>query len=214
MWLTRSGFTKALLDIIVLLTSTEILNHFQKFSLNFYPHICTNKLIIAFACSFKLNLPILYRICIQHHQNFCWYSKFWQSLDYHMYEWSKTVEIWTNNIRVTEPTRLEACGSICKAFIQRRDHKTSNVHAMANRYNTGKTKSNPRASVDLRSANDIQQGKAERELRYTSNSPSEVQTESVREGKGLIQETRARIKTRENRQGKTMTMTEGSPWVK
>ncbi len=77
MWLTRCGFTKALLDIIVLLTSTEILNHFQKFSLNFYPYICTNKLIIAFACSFKQNLPILYRICIQHHQNFCWYSKFW-----------------------------------------------------------------------------------------------------------------------------------------
>ncbi len=37
-----------------------------------------------------------------------------------------------------------------------------------------------------------------------SSSPREVQTESEREGKGLIQETRARIKTLENTQGKTM----------
>ncbi len=63
-------------------------------------------------------------------------------------------------IPVTEPTRREASGSICKAFIQGRGHKTSKVHAMANRYNTGKTKSNPRASVGLRSVNNIQQGKA------------------------------------------------------
>ncbi len=49
-----------------------------------------------------------------------------------------------------------------QGFIQGRGHKTSKVHAMANRYNTGKTKSNPRASVGLRSANNIQQGKAER----------------------------------------------------
>ncbi len=49
-----------------------------------------------------------------------------------------------------------------QGFIQRRGHKTSKVHAMANRYNTGKTKSSPRANVGLRSANNIQQGKAER----------------------------------------------------
>ncbi len=45
---------------------------------------------------------------------------------------------------------------ICKAFIQRRGHETSKVQTMANRYNTGKTKSNPRASVDFRSAKNIQ----------------------------------------------------------
>ncbi len=56
----------------------------------------------------------------------------------------------------------ETSGSICKAFIQGRGHKTSKVHAMANRYNTGKTNSSPRASVGIRSANNIQQGKAER----------------------------------------------------
>ncbi len=38
--------------------------------------------------------------------------------------------------------------------------------------------------------------------RYMSNSPREVQTESEWQGKGLIQETRARIKTLENTQGK------------
>ncbi len=65
-------------------------------------------------------------------------------------------------ICVTEPTRQGPCGSICKAFIQGRGHKKSKVHAMTNGYNTGKTKSNPRASVGLRSANNIQQGKAER----------------------------------------------------
>ncbi len=53
-------------------------------------------------------------------------------------------------------TRRETCGSICKTFIQRRGHKASTVQTMANRYNTGKTKSNPRTSVGLRSANRIQ----------------------------------------------------------
>ncbi len=33
------------------------------------------------------------------------------------------------------------------SFIQRRGYKTSKVHSVANRNNTGKTKSNPRASV-------------------------------------------------------------------
>ncbi len=46
------------------------------------------------------------------------------------------------------------------SFIQRRVYKTSKVHSVANRNNTGKTKSNPRASVGRRSANNIQQGKA------------------------------------------------------
>ncbi len=46
----------------------------------------------------------------------------------------------THLICVTEPTRQEACGSICKAFIQGHGQKTSKVHAMANSYNTGKTK--------------------------------------------------------------------------
>ncbi len=41
---------------------------------------------------------------------------------------------------VTGRTRREASGSICKAFIQGRGLKTSKVHAMANRYNTGKTR--------------------------------------------------------------------------
>ncbi len=50
---------------------------------------------------------------------------------------------------VTEPMEQEACGSICKYFIQGRGHKTSKVRAMGNRYNTGKTKSNARASVGL-----------------------------------------------------------------
>ncbi len=35
-------------------------------------------------------------------------------------------------------------------------------HTLANRYINGKTESNPRASVGLQSANNIQQGKAER----------------------------------------------------
>ncbi len=55
-------------------------------------------------------------------------------------------------LNVTEPTRQEACGPICKAFIQGSCHKTSKVYALADRYNRGKTKSNPRASVGLRSA--------------------------------------------------------------
>ncbi len=38
---------------------------------------------------------------------------------------------------------------------------------------------------------------------YEQNSPREVRTEYEWEGKGLIQETRARIKTLENTQGKT-----------
>ncbi len=41
-------------------------------------------------------------------------------------------------------------------------------HTLANRYVYGKTKSNPRARVGLRSAYSIQQGKAEGESRYTS----------------------------------------------
>ncbi len=46
------------------------------------------------------------------------------------------------------------------SFIQSRGYKTSKVHSVVNRNNTGKTKSNPRASVGRRSANNIQQGKA------------------------------------------------------
>ncbi len=42
-----------------------------------------------------------------------------------------------------------------------------------------------------------------------SNNPNEVRTESERQSKGLIQETRAGIKTLENTQGKTMTTTKG-----
>ncbi len=61
---------------------------------------------------------------------------------------------------VTDLMRQEASVSICNAFFQGR--KTSKVYAMVNRYNTGKTNSNPKASVGLRSANNIQQGKAER----------------------------------------------------
>ncbi len=49
-----------------------------------------------------------------------------------------------------------------QSFIQRRGHETGMDSIMANRYNTGKTKSNPRTSVGLRSANNIQQGKATR----------------------------------------------------
>ncbi len=40
--------------------------------------------------------------------------------------------------------------------------ETSMGHTLVNRYINGKTESNPRASVGLRSANNIQQGKAER----------------------------------------------------
>ncbi len=47
-----------------------------------------------------------------------------------------------------------------ESFIQRLGYKTSKVHSVANRNNTGKTKINPRASVGRRSANIIQQGKA------------------------------------------------------
>ncbi len=46
------------------------------------------------------------------------------------------------------------------SFIQRRGYKTSKVYSVANRNNTGKTKSNPRASMGRRSANNLQQGKA------------------------------------------------------
>ncbi len=52
------------------------------------------------------------------------------------------------------------------------------------------------------------QGREIIQVQYTSNSPREVQTESEWEGKGLIQETRARIKTLEKytRQGKTKAL--------
>ncbi len=40
--------------------------------------------------------------------------------------------------------------------------ETTMGHTLANRYINGKTESNPRASVGLRSVNNIQQGKAER----------------------------------------------------
>ncbi len=67
----------------------------------------------------------------------------------------------THLICVMEPTRQEACGSICKAFIQ--GHGQKNKQGSCN-------------------------GK---QLQH-------------RQDKGLIQETRAILKTRENRQGKTM----------
>ncbi len=46
------------------------------------------------------------------------------------------------------------------SFIQKRGYKTSKVHSVANRNNTGKTKSKSRASVGRQSANNIQQGRA------------------------------------------------------
>ncbi len=54
-----------------------------------------------------------------------------------------------------------------QGFIRRHGRKQVWV-TLANRYINGKTESNPRASIGLRSANNIQQGKAERLSRYTS----------------------------------------------
>ncbi len=64
---------------------------------------------------------------------------------------------------------------------------------MANRQdiNTGKAKSNPRASVDLWSANNIRRAWHERWSNNMSNSPGDMQTESETAGKGLIQDTPA-----------------------
>ncbi len=61
---------------------------------------------------------------------------------------------------VTEPTR--GVRIHLQAFINRHGHKTSRSKTSANRYDTDKAESNPRASVGRRSANNIQQGKAER----------------------------------------------------
>ncbi len=68
----------------------------------------------------------------------------------------------SRTIAVTGRTRLWDVQIHVQAFIHRRGYKTSKVRSVANRNNTGKTKSNPRANVGRRSANNIQQGKAER----------------------------------------------------
>ncbi len=52
-------------------------------------------------------------------------------------------------IFVTGRTRREMCGPISKAFIQRRGHKHRQGRTTANKYDMGKTQSNPRASVGL-----------------------------------------------------------------
>ncbi len=59
-------------------------------------------------------------------------------------------------------------------------------HTLANRYVYGKAKSNLRASVGLRSAYNIQQGKAEKESRYTSryqNTRKQARQGKARQGK-------------------------------
>ncbi len=61
---------------------------------------------------------------------------------------------------------------------------------LANRYVYGKTKSIPRTSMGLRSANSIQQGKAKRD------NPGNVKQQYSRRGGNTIR----------NRQGKTKTM--------
>ncbi len=62
---------------------------------------------------------------------------------------------------VTEGTG-EAFRSICR-FLFKVWSETSMGQTLANRYINGKTKSIPRTSVGLRSANSIQQGKAKRD---------------------------------------------------
>ncbi len=52
--------------------------------------------------------------------------------------------------------------------------------------------SNPRASMGLWSADNIQRAWEEGQSKNMSNSPNKVQTESERQGKWLIQDTQAR----------------------
>ncbi len=58
------------------------------------------------------------------------------------------------------------------------------VKTSANMYNTGKTESNPRASVGLWSANNIQRAREEGWYNNMTNNPNEVQTESEWRDKG------------------------------
>ncbi len=60
------------------------------------------------------------------------------------------------NISVTRRMGRETCGSICKAFIQRHGHIHKQGRTTADKYDMGKTQSNPRACVGPRSANNIQ----------------------------------------------------------
>ncbi len=60
------------------------------------------------------------------------------------------------DIGVTEPTRREACGSICRLLLIDMVTKQAASKTSANRYDTDKAESNPRASVGRRSANNIQ----------------------------------------------------------
>ncbi len=75
----------------------------------------------------------------------------------HFFPEEKDFNIWIYVLRGEQDMRR---ADPFASFIQRRGYKTSKVHSVANRNNTGKTKSNPRASVGRRSVNNIQQGKA------------------------------------------------------
>ncbi len=63
-----------------------------------------------------------------------------------------------NGITVTEPTRR--ADPYARLYFETWS-KHRQGRTVANRYNTDKAESNPRASVGRRSANNIQQGKAE-----------------------------------------------------
>ncbi len=67
-----------------------------------------------------------------------------------------------------------------QGFILRHGQKHRQGRTVANRYNTDKAESNPRASVGRRSANNIQQGQGREIIQVHSNNPNEVQTESER----------------------------------
>ncbi len=60
-------------------------------------------------------------------------------------------------------------------------------HTLANRYVYSKAKSNLRASVGLRSVYNIQQGKAERESRYTSRYQTLENRQDYNNGEGSVE---------------------------
>ncbi len=77
---------------------------------------------------------------------------------------------------------------------------------LANRYIYGKTKSNSRASVGLRSANNIQQGKAERKSKYTSRYQNMRRQGKARQGKARQGKARqGKARQGKARQGKAIT---------
>ncbi len=71
-----------------------------------------------------------------------------------------------------------------QALFQDLAKNTGRVKTSAYMYNTGKTKSNTRASVGLWSANNIQRAREEGWYNNMTNNPNEVQTESEWRDKG------------------------------